>query len=409
MQFPITVPAIKIKQPLGTFYAVSLPAEVLLETCFSDRMCAQKELVGYSLKGTQRVTRDNRLQQIAEYIDRVDSAFPNSIILAANYHETGYTLEEYLEIQSESDSSDYETQLLSSEWKITHLGEKLYELTIPSPKKLAAIIDGQHRLFGFASKHLQNPERLQMELLCSIYVDLPKAYQAQIFATINSTQKQVDKSLTYELYGYNISDEKSEYWTPDKLAVFFTRKLATDSDSPLLGRIKIAPKVDEELEALGENKIWKVSTAVIVEGIMKLITSNPTKDSNYLLGEKTLKRMDLVKSNRNDKSPLRHLYLQNNDISIYKIIMNYVIACNTVFWKKAPKNSFIIKTVGIQALFDILKLRVSKAYDEDENVSIEYFINLLQPASIIDFTDDQFNASGSGRSKIRRALESKIN
>jgi hypothetical protein len=42
-----------------------------------------------------------------------------------------------------------------------------------------------------------------MQLICSIFFELPKPYQAQLFATINSTQKPVDKSLTYELFGYN--------------------------------------------------------------------------------------------------------------------------------------------------------------------------------------------------------------
>ena len=46
-----------------------------------------------------------------------------------------------------------------------------------------------------------------MELLCAIFVDLPKPFQAQLFATINSTQKPVNKSLTYEMFGYNVDDE----------------------------------------------------------------------------------------------------------------------------------------------------------------------------------------------------------
>ena len=83
--------------------------------------------------------------------------------------------------------------------------------------------------------------------------------------TGHSTQKPVDRSLTYELFGYNVSDEPEEYWTPDKLAVFLARKLGTQSSSPLKGKIAVSPKRDEALVALGQQAAWKVSTAVVVD------------------------------------------------------------------------------------------------------------------------------------------------
>jgi DNA phosphorothioation-associated DGQHR protein 1 len=417
MNFPLTVPAIKINQPMGTFFAVSLPAHILLDVCFSDLMRAERDLLSYTLTGTQRVKRDNRLQQIAEYIDRTESAFPNAIILAANYHESGYTLDEYLELNPDDDDSidpqklnSDKKSLVDARWKITSSVDGHYELTIPSKEKLAAIIDGQHRLFAFASQALKNQDRRDMDLLCSIYLDLPKAYQAQLFAIINSTQKPVDKSLTFELYGYNISEEKSESWTPDKLAVFFSRKLATEQDSPLCGRIKIAAKTDEALTALGEETSWKVSTAVIVEGIMKLISSNPTRDSNVILGHKAPSR-SILRTNpnppRKDKSVLREAYINCNDTFIYTIVLNFLKACDDVFWKKVSINSFITKTVGIQALFDILRLLVPQALNY-KNISEDFFNEKLSLAANIDFTDSEYNASGSGRSKIRRSLVNAI-
>lgn len=419
MQFPITVPALKVTQPMGDFFAVSLPAELLLEVCFSDRMRAEKTLLGYELKGTQRDKKDSRLQQIAEYIDREDSAFPNAIILAANFHTSGFTIDEFLELNSDDDSSlnknelDVEKNKLSNaRWAIDHIADDKnsfnYTLTIPSKEKLAAVIDGQHRLFSFTSNYLKNPERLEMHLLCSIYLDLPKAYQADLFATINSTQKPVDKSLTYELYGYNISEEKSENWTPDKLAVFFTRKLATLDESPLKGKIKIAPKTDDALSAILEEGKWSISTAVVVEGIMKLFSTNPTRDSNFLLSHKNSKREILRHSQRRDSSILREYYLAGNDNFIYTIILNYLNSCEKIFWTNANPNSFIIKTVGVQAIFDILRKILPEALAE-KDISLNFFTKKLEPAKELTFTEDKFkNASGSGRSIIRKAIEDKI-
>ncbi|MFL9493215.1 DGQHR domain-containing protein, partial [Acinetobacter baumannii] len=330
MIFPITVPAIKISQPMSDFYAVSLPAYILLEVCFSDIMRAKKTEAGYILEGgTQRSIQQERLKKIAEYIERDDSAFPNSIILAANYHESGYTIEEL------EDQNDLQTNE-SLSWEINKINIdnpkcKLYTLTIPSAKKLAAIIDGQHRLFGFTKEYLKDSEKLNMDLLCSVYLDLPKGYQADLFSIINTTQKPVDKSLSYELYGYNISEEDSNSWTPDKLSIFLTRKLASLPGSPLLGRIRIAAKADEELVKIGQNSDWKVSTAVVVEGIMRLISTNPTKDANYLIKSNSKTREDLIFSNRKDLSPLREFYLKGNDNFIYTLVFNYLTACNELF------------------------------------------------------------------------------
>lgn len=156
---------------------------------------------GYDLYGTQRLIKESRLKEIADYINRVDSSFPNSIILAANYDSsTGFDRDESEYIDSDDEGIPTDK---SKAWFVEKSEDGYYTLTIPAEKKLAAIIDGQHRLFAFAKAEIQ--ARNSTDLLCSVYLDLPKALQAQIFATINSTQKRVDRSLTYELFGYNIS------------------------------------------------------------------------------------------------------------------------------------------------------------------------------------------------------------
>lgn len=407
MEFPIEVKALKVEQPIGVYYVAILPARILLEVAFSDVLSASlNEDEGcYELDGTQRLVQPKRLQAIADYINRTDAAFPNSIILAANYRKEDGLIEDDEEEDDEEkvDENASQHRAPSHRWSIED-GDGCCTLRIPTREKLAAIIDGQHRLFSFAHA---KPQRLDMNLICSIFLDLPKPFQAYLFATINSTQKPVDKSLTYELFGYNVEEEEETYWSPDKLAVFFTRKLGTDEKSPLKGQIVIAPKKDAALARLAQGARWKVSTAVIVEGIMRLYTSNPKKDSTNLHEGLRRKRSEL-EGMRKDKSPLRDVYLSNNDAVIYAMALNYLIACEAVFWKDASEGSFITKTVGVQALFDILRTLVRDAYDQ-RNVSVAYFSNKLQPAGSIDFSADYFrNASGSGRSTIRKAIQSAI-
>ena len=85
--FPYEVPAILVEQPIGSFYITKLPARLLLQVSFRDVLEATHTndlLSPYRLTGTQREQQLKRLTQIGQYIDRDDSAFPNSIILAAN-------------------------------------------------------------------------------------------------------------------------------------------------------------------------------------------------------------------------------------------------------------------------------------------------------------------------------------
>ncbi|WP_394538805.1 DGQHR domain-containing protein [Lysobacter enzymogenes] len=411
--YPYQVPALVVDQPLGVFFVTVLPAELLLEVAYSDALSAtySETAQSYELHGTQRLPQPKRLDPIAEFINRTDAAFPNAIILAANFRKEDGLSED--EPNSDTDTAGDEgidnvgneheaitNSAVDRRWRVDPNAAGGYTLTIPTKAKLAAIIDGQHRLFAFTRALAR---RRDMSLLCSVFLDLPKPYQAQLFATINSTQKPVDKSLTFELFGYNIAEEGSEYWSPDKLAVFLARRLATDPKSPLQGRILIAPKRDQTLEALNKGADWCVSTAVVVEGIMRLFTTNPKKDTNQLLHDGTHPRLSLAHA-RKDRSPMREYYLSENDALIYEVVKNYLEACQITFWASAPKGSFIVKTVGVQALFDVLRLSIKTLIDE-KDIQTKRFIELLRPASAIDFAGADFrNASGSGRSIIKNAI-----
>lgn len=394
--FPYSVPAIRLEQPLGTYYVAVLPARVLLDTAYSDRLRAipDPDGNGYTLEGTQREISVDRLKQIARYINRYDSAFPNSIILAANFRDEDGLVEDAEELR----------------WSITTstTDEDMSRLVIPSAKKLAAVIDGQHRLFAFPFAAQENKSRLEMGLICAIFLELPKPVQAQLFATINSTQKPVDKNQTFELFGYNVADESEDHWSPDKLAVFLTRRLNTETGSPLKDQITVAPANDASLGKSSNASEWRVSTATIVEGILRLISSNPKRDTAELLTPKQKTRMHLKESARKDSSALRPLYLDGNDQLIYLIVKNYFHAVKSIFWQSAKKDSFIIKTVGVQAIFDILRKLAPEILDK-KDLSIEYFTKRLQPAADIDFSTVDFkNASGAGRKMIRDALEAKL-
>jgi DNA phosphorothioation-associated DGQHR protein 1 len=377
---------------------------VLLEVAFSAALSAtwSDEEQTYKLHGTQRLRDPKRLKPIAAYIDREDAAFPNAIIVAANQEKDTGLIEDVGDPDEESgEKAPTKPEEL---WRVDEDDDGCHTLVIPSGRKMVSVIDGQHRLFSFAEAL---PRRLGMQLICAVFLDLPHPYQAQLFATINSNQKPVDKSLTYEMFGYNIEEEDEVYWSPDKLAVYFTRRLAVDEKSPLKGRIIIAPVRDETLEKIIGTSGWKVSTAVIVEGIMRLFTGNPKADAAALMKERRKSRLAIA-DQRSDRSPLRDLYLGQKDAVIYTLVLNYLIACEQIFWKEASAGSFITKAVGIQALFDILR-RLARPTLDARDISTSAFVRRLEPAATIDFSTVEFrNPSGAGRSDIRRAIEAKV-
>jgi hypothetical protein len=100
--------------------------------------------------------------------------------------------------------------------------------------------------------------------------------------------------------------------------------------------------------------------------------------------------------------------VESNDRLLYAIIVNYLAACQQAFWSTARPGSFIVKTVGVQALFDILR-KLGPEVLASKNAKVDFFRERLAPATDIDFAGVEFlNASGSGRSNIRRAIEQRL-
>jgi DNA phosphorothioation-associated DGQHR protein 1 len=389
MSYPKKYNALKVSQPFGEFFVISIKAIDLLEVTFSDVLRYNED---GSLSGSQRLLDEKkRLKEISDYIDSQDLAFPNSIIIAANYNEEGFIV---------NDEEDKNIR-----WYFDEKNNGIYELTIPSSSKIAAIIDGQHRLKGFKDAKLKR--QMETDLIVAVYFDLPSPYQAYIFASINYNQKPVSKSLALEQFGYLTTLSPQNTWSPELLSVFLVRKLNTDKESSFFNHIKVAPQNDKYLlEINPKEQEWLVSTATVVEGILRLISTNPKRDSNALNKLKENERLRSLLPT--DNSVLRKFYLDNNDFFIYKIIVNYFNAVNEVLFVSSKDNSFIKKTVGIQALFNVLRFILSDKLEIDKNISFDYFKSFLEKFKNVDFSDNFFTASGIGKSRIQNVILIKL-
>lgn len=396
---PLIRPAIRVQQPLGNFYAFSLRADALNRITYSLPAEVRERLEheesenkgGYSIFGSQRAEKRTRLQEIASYIQTTDATFPNAIILAANYSQDGLYIEDE-----------------KLQWTAQDQGNGFWNVEIPSQDTpCASIIDGQHRLHAF--KHLPPaaPERA-MELLCVVFLELPTPYHAYVFATINFNQKKVDRSLAYELFGFDVDERPAQLWSPETLAVYLTRLLNTEHGSPMYR--SIFPAADSE--AIFSNNsdgagLVRISMATVVDGILRILSKNPQEDRNTVRrpGNKEIGRKSLAPIKG---LPLREFYINGNDKAIHDILCNYFSAVASQIWAPAGANSYLKKTVGIQATFDILRDILSVRATTAANYSQSALESMLAPCAALDPAGDKYQASGIGRSEIRRELKQSI-
>lgn len=394
MKFPIEIPAIRVEQPLGVFYVVTLSAETLLEICYTvetrilENGSSEIEktesntfkTVLNKITGTQRQIKSDRLKEIKDYSETVNASFPNAIILGANFDKEGNLVEDTEEkwfVKKKKDS-------------------ECYSLVIPTEKKLASVIDGQHRVFAFEKSKNKN-----MKLLCSIYLDLPLPYHAQMFTTINMNQRGVDKNLTYNLFQFEIDEGKTISWSPETLAVYLAR-LLNETNTPLKNKLKIGVEVINENDKLdlSENKdeVTTISMAAIIDGILSLISTKPKSDRlelhKYPL-EEGRSRNILI---RKDESPLRDLYINNEDRKLYDFILSFISSINKNLWIMNNAKIFTT-TLGMQALFDFLKITLSKKSYQDID-----FDNLLEKAKDLDFNNEYFGIQSKARTRLKNTL-----
>ncbi len=398
--------AFEVDQTFGPFFVAKLSAQTLLQVCFVEELQAtmHAENDDYRLKGTQRQRRRPRIADIARFITTSEATFPNTIILAANYQENGTLLEPTSEDDGEVDPV---------RWRVQVRDDGCLELIIPTNRKLANIIDGQHRLLAFGESEIVSNENRQMELVCAVFLDLPSAYQGYLFATINFNQKAVDKSLAYQLYGLTGDqdvDSAPDVWSPDRTAVALSKRLNLDQASPFYRRIKVAALNERFLFKEGVQGLdWRVSTATVVDGILKLFSKSPRLDRHRMfdLAHEAPSRSILP----DDHTPLRNLYLKKNDKAIYETVLNFFKAAQEVFWTNSPPNSYIKKTVGIQALFEVLNhILIEYHKIKIARVDKETFLTILGPAKTIDFTSAQASNIGKVfmRQSILEAIEPKL-
>lgn len=162
-------------------------------------------------------------------------------------------------------------------------------------------------------------------------------------------------------------------------------------------------------KSIREGEDWNISTAAVVDSILRLISRKPKFDRLKLREKVTpaIKRNDLD----DDKSVLRDVYKGGYDRVLYEVIENCFAALIEMQPKIIAGKTSLTKTVGIQGIFEFLnsfledKVSKSERGLKDVSMTQTIFKEAFKNVDKIDFCDIMFKASSAvGKRRIRDAL-----
>lgn len=362
----------KVTQPIGDFYIASMNADLLVKiTDFDVRRVLQEERDVERYLGIQRPLNPTRVKEIREYVTTKDACFPSGIIIS---------------IPAKCVEIDEEKNLM----KISNFIDTEEEDEKVVFRKIARVLDGQHRLAGL------NGYDGEFEVNVSIFVDTDISDQAIIFSTVNLAQTKVNRSLAYDLF--DVMKKRSPQKTCHNIAVLLDR----EKDSPLFKMIKrlgvATPGRHKQAETL--------SQATFIEPLLKLISAEPMLDRDaYLRNKKPQKILD----EKLAKHPFQHMFIEEKDFEITDIIWNYFNAVKMRWpsaWESRDRGVMLNRTNGYRALIRYLAFLFNKVYIPGVVPTTEDFFEKFEkmPIEDKDFIVDKFAPGTGGESALYRDL-----
>lgn len=257
---PMRIPAIHYKYGQKDCFSFMVEPYYLLRIAYVHRRGSGLRDIKDVILTYQRMLIESKLKKIHDYLKNKDALpFPNNIIINFDSMPT------------------FELSELDQKSERRHC-----YITLPRKFGSAWVIDGQHRLFGYA----QSDQKTKDQLPVFAYVKLSNKEQARLFIDINQNQKSISPNLLWDLKEelYKGSDD------PDQIKEWVIscagKRLATDIKSPLYNCISI-PSLPE----IGQNPTITLNTicysllnsGILSDRYIKIDYSNPDTSTDLLL------------------------------------------------------------------------------------------------------------------------------
>lgn len=213
--FENKIPAIRGQMGKNYYYSFSIEPEKLLKISY----ILHRVNVNDNLRGYQRLVKPNRLKEIEAFINS-GGFFPNSILININ--------------TKKDDPLNFDKVSCTHNSKIT----EPVILHLPRKYHSAFIIDGQHRLYGYAGSKYRKNNAIPVVA----FENLPADEQIKLFRQINSKQKPVSKNLLTTI-GAELMWNSDKY--DEGLSAFMSKllqELGEKDNSPLYDCIILGDK-----------------------------------------------------------------------------------------------------------------------------------------------------------------------
>lgn len=344
-----TICMIEINQPIGTFYIGKMLSTDIVHIA----KVSQRDSSG----GHQRQLKNARAKEIAIYCTDPDATFPTPVILAVSE-------EDFIQISP----TDY--GIVSFKYDET--------------RKIAEILDGQHRIAGISVAADK-----EFELPVVIMFNLREEQKAYVFSTINGNQVKVDRSLIYDLF------DLSETPSPYKTCHYIARSMNSDPQSPFYKRLKMLEKRESSKQTISQN--------TFVTNLCQLISAKPQED------EIAIKKNESLQDN--SKYVFRKYFIHGKDEVILKILHNYFGAAAEVFpaeWNN-PKDFILTKSVGFEGLISALSVLVPRG-EKKGDLSKQYFTFVFEQLKLqlsiknMQLTSKCFSSSSQDAKRISQMI-----
>ena len=225
------VVATRSKMGGDTFYTFLIRPDELLKVAYVGHK-ASRDIE--NLETYQRMLQSHRLKKIAEYING-GGKFPTNIVLNLKTRKKTKLRFDAMEEYGEED---------------------LGVLYLPPNYASAWIIDGQHRLYGYAHARATggfNQDSTVLPVLA--YENLPADKEMNLFIDINSKQTKVSTGLLVELYAdlhWGSSDPEEAF---QALLSRIASRLNSEKTSPLHDRMVVTGKKKTQYRCLTQTSI----------------------------------------------------------------------------------------------------------------------------------------------------------
>jgi DNA sulfur modification protein DndB len=304
--FEIAIPALKSEMGGHTYYSFIMAPEHLLKIAYVHHRSGQFSFL--ELAGSyQRMINKSRIRKIEQFI-KDGGFFPGSVIV--NFKRK-LKKEDILGDKQLRDKIDRKT--------------KPVIITLPPYYGCAWIIDGQHRLYGYADIKQKQTETLPVVA----FVGESDHIQAKVFTDINKNQKSIEADLLWDLYEdlYPESQEEKEQqlYTISKIA----KKLNSMIGSPFQRNISI-PKEQNR----GNISLTTVCTSISQQKLISksegLLFNKTYKDTILYAAERISCFFDVIQKELSDEwnAGDNHYVRTNAGFVVLIGILRDIVECN---------------------------------------------------------------------------------